>query len=140
MSVISEVLDHIAALGAGHELNVSFYGDETHALANAVDLFGLKTPESPKNIVTVLPLGGRRPDSRRMAAYPAFVISARNEYPGRAYNTIAKAISHFHKNANVFSVPGIVYGLNSQPHSVYISPGSEQSFVSSFMVMLSKMI
>lgn len=140
MSVVSEILDHINGLGAGHEINVAFYGNETSALSNSVDLFGLKTPESPKDVVAVLSLGGRRPDSRRMAAYPAFVISARSEYPERAYNTIGKFISHFHKNVSVFSVPGIVYGLSSEPHSVYISPSSEQSFVSSFMVILSKMI
>ena len=140
MSVISEVLVYINALGPGHKINVAFYGDETSALTEVVDLFGLKTPESPKNVVSVLPLGGRRPDSRRMAAYPAFVISARNEYPERAYDTIGECIAHFHKNESVFSVPGIVHGLTSQPHSVYLSPSSEQSFVSSFMVMLSKMI
>lgn len=80
----------------------------------ATNLFNYVVPETPVDLIAVIPYGGRAPDSKMPDVYyPNMQIWIRSVTPKKAINTGNAIIRDLHNNPNI--IHGVVFAINSSP-------------------------
>lgn len=95
------------------------------------NLFALTIPDSPNNMLCLLPFGGGEPEmGHRDLMNPSLQIWIRNGSPLIAYNTGVSLITTLHKEQTLIN--GVCFASNSAPISVGLDDKGRASYSCNF--------
>jgi len=112
-TLLYDVARYFTTLNATNPIRTNFGA----AFTFGTNVFVGVVPATPTNCVTILPYGGRPPDTRtKKAQYPSLQIRVRMSSYQKGYKVTQAIINSMHLNDKVCaSIRGIAYAIQSQP-------------------------